>query len=316
MNELTRSDPGRRTRPRWHAIIGLAGLAGLTIAAFTVARDANGQALPGLRPLLVGLVASALALICGARAWISLFPSGVDRRALARGLYTSQLTKYLPAGGFVQSASQIALSSQEGVAVAALRLPILSLCLVAAGGTWGSLLIFDGDLPNWGRVLAFAGLLTVVVLNRRAQAMVLRVVGHFIHRFPKPDDLPTQDAILRCYAFALGTLAFYAVAFVVLLGDLAHISPLTTGAALCAAWIVGYAVLVVPGGLGIREAVLLAALPGVPAGSLLAASVAHRLLGLVTEAAIAGLAHLWAAFASRRSTQPPSRAIIDQPEHS
>ena len=61
---------------------------------------------------------------------------------------------------------------------------------------------------------------------------------------------------------------------------------------MAAAWTAGYLVVPLPGGLGVREAVIVAALPEVSAGPLLAVSVAHRLLGLTAEAVLAGTAHL------------------------
>ena len=74
----------------------------------------------------------------------------------------------------------------------------------------------------------------------------------------------------------------------------------TTAAALCAGWAAGYLVLFIPSGLGVREAVLLAALPNLAAAPLLAASVAHRLLGLLAEAVLAGATQLRAVRARRR----------------
>jgi hypothetical protein len=50
----------------------------------------------------------------------------------------------------------------------------------------------------------------------------------------------------------------------------------------------------------VREGVLLAALPGLAMGSVLASSVAHRLTSFVAEALLAGRAHL-AAVGRRRA---------------
>lgn len=296
-------EPSRpRSRARWKGLIGVAGLAGLTFAAVAAAREADTQTLPGAGPLAAALVLQLIAFMFAARAWVSLFPPTADRRGLAAGLYASQLTKYLPAGGFVQVASQVALASQYGgAAAAALRLPVFSLCSVVAGASLGSLVAFDSDLPAWGRALAACGVLSVGLLHRSIMAGVLGLARRVVRRVPDAAELPPQRAILMSYGFAVGNLAAFATAFTVLLGDLASIDPVTAGAALCAGWAAGYLVLFIPSGLGVREAVLLAALPNLAAAPLLAASVAHRLLGLLAEAVLAGTTQLRAVRARRRS---------------
>lgn len=290
----------RRRRINWKAIIGLAGLIGLALAASASANKAQSQDLPGWGALGGAYALHVVGLMCAGQAWIALFPPSADRRALAGGLYVSQLTKYLPAGGFVQQASQLALSSQDGVGSAALRLPVFALCGVAAGATGGSLLAFDSDLPVWGRVLAACGLTVVIALDRRILQQVLLLARRFVKRLPEPDTLPAQSAILRSYVFLLLDIAVFAAAFVILVADLADgVNPVLTGAALSAGWVLGYVAVIFPSGLGVREGVLLAVL-SVPNNALLAASVAHRLLGLAAEGTMAGLAHLRTAVAARR----------------
>jgi hypothetical protein len=300
VGDLIPPEPQGGRGARWKAVIGLAGLIGLAVAAFTSVDDARSQALPGWGPLLLAGGVQIVSVAFSAQAWVSLFPPDADRRMLTRGLYTSQLTKYLPAGGFVQVASQVALSSEPGgLALAALRLPVFSMCSVVAAATTGSLLALSDDLPTWGRVAAGAALLTVVVLDRRVLARVLGAARRFISRLPEPTALPSQAAILRCYGFALLNMVTYAGAFVLLLGDLADVDPLRVGAALGAGWAAGYLVLPLPSGLGVREGVLKVALPGIAIGSLLGASLAHRLLGLVAEGLLAGQAHLRSSLTRR-----------------
>jgi glycosyltransferase 2 family protein len=304
---------GKRRRIRWKALVGLAGIAGLIVAAWSTADASQGSTLPSLGALAGAQVLQVIAMMCAARAWIALFPPGADRRSLAAGLYTSQLTKYLPAGGFVQAASQVAMSSSQGVAAAALRLPVFSLCAVVGAALLGSPLVLDSDQPTWVRIMAALGLTTVVVLDRRVLAAVLRLVRRVVPRVPEPDTLPPQRAILTCFAFAVGNLLAYAGAFALLVGDVADSEPLWAGAAFCAGWWLGYLALPLPSGLGVREAILVGALPGVAASVVLAASVAHRLTGVVAEAALAGRAHLAEALRRRRghSYDSPSPSAPD-----
>lgn len=285
--------PKPKVGRRWKALIGLASIGGLAVAAFSTVDDAREQALPGPVPVGAALVLQFAAMVLAARGWVSLFPDGADRQALTRGLYTSQLTKYLPAGGFLQAASQVALSSeQSGIGAAALRLPVFSLCSVVAAATVGSALAVAGDLAPWARLVAALALSLLLLLHRRVLAATLNLVRRAIRRLPPPERLPDQAAILRCYGNVLANQIAYAAAFVVLLGDLADVDALGAAAAFSAGWAIGYLVLPLPSGVLVREGVLIATLPGLATGSLLAASVAHRLTGFVAEAALAGRAQL------------------------
>jgi uncharacterized membrane protein YbhN (UPF0104 family) len=299
--DLVPHEPPRRRRVRWKGVVGLLGLAGLAIAAFTVVGDARDRSLPGAGALGLALSFHMAALMLAAQSWIALFPRGANRRALAGGLYASQLTKYLPAGGLVQAASQVALASGDTAGVsAALRLPVFSLCYIVGALTVGSGLALADDLPTWGRVLAGLGLASAVLLDRRVMHAMVRLGRRFIARLPNPDDLPPQRAILKCYVLGLGNLVCFSAAFSLLLGDLTDISPWLAGAAVSAGWAAGYIAVFIPSGLLIREAVLIATLPGLPTAALVAASVAHRLIGLVAEVALAGLAQARRMRARRR----------------
>jgi uncharacterized membrane protein YbhN (UPF0104 family) len=285
----------------WRALIGLASIAGLTVAAVTTVDDAREQVLPGAVPLLVAVSLQLVSMIISARGWATLFPPAVDRQTVIRGLYTSHLTKYLPAGGFVQAASQVALSGPDGrVGIAALRLPVFATCSVAAAATTGAALVVVGDLPGWARVAAGLGLGMLLLLDRRVLGRFLTIARRVVRRLPRPEALPDQAAILRCYGWVLVAQVTYAAAFVALLRDLADVDALAAASAFCAAWGLGFLALPLPSGVLVREAVLIAAMPGLAMGSLLAASVAHRLTGFATEVLLAGRAHM-AALAHRRT---------------
>jgi uncharacterized membrane protein YbhN (UPF0104 family) len=107
-------------------------------------------------------------------------------------------------------------------------------------------------------------------------------------------------------------MAAVSTAFALILDDLAGVEVWVAAASFCLAWGLGYVVLPVPSGLGVREAVLIAALPGVVAGSLLAASVAQRLLTLVAEAVMTGVAH-GRGLAARRLARPAAEMGHDAP---
>lgn len=285
--------PTRRSlTPRWQALIGIAALVGLVVAARVTSDRADGVELPSAVVLAGAYVLQAVSLACGAQAWIALFPGSADRAALARGLYVSQLTKYLPVGGgMVQQASQVALARQEGLGNAALRLPVFSLCAAAASATCAAPLAFDDSLPAWGRALAAAGVFAPILIDSRILRLVLGLARRVVKRLPEPDKLPAQREVFRCYAWMVANLVAYSGAFVLIIGDLAHVNWLMTASALCVSWVLGYIAFFVPSGLIVREAVLVAVLT-VPTNLILSASVAHRLLALAAEATMAAASHL------------------------
>lgn len=271
---------------RSKATVGILGLVGLGIAAVTTL-PAGRSTLPAPAPLAAAVALLLVALGSVAQAWIALFPQGSDRRALARSIYVSQLSRYLPAGGFFQAAGQVALSSEGDVGAAVIRLPVFAGCGVAAGATVGAALATQPHLPAWGRLLAGSGLALLVLLHRGLLGTMLSAARRALPRLPEPARLPSQRAILCCFAAQMVNLVAYAAAFVLLLGGHAGADPLAVGVASCAAWTVGYLALPLPSGIGLREAVLVAALPGVAVGALLAASLAHRLAALLADVVMA-----------------------------
>jgi uncharacterized membrane protein YbhN (UPF0104 family) len=70
--------------------------------------------------------------------------------------------------------------------------------------------------------------------------------------------------------------------------------------AFAASWAAGFALVPIPAGLGVREAVLVALLPSYGAAAIVAASLLHRLATLTAELVLMGFA--WrSAFVARRS---------------
>lgn len=293
------------------------GLAGLAVAVVGTVDDARDQVMPDPGALAVAAGLSLAAILTSGRAWVSLFHDTLDGRghriAFEGNYYVSQLTKYLPAGGAVQAASQVSLAASAGVPLGrvALAFPVSAVGSVAAGATLGAGLVLASELPGWARALALVGLAAPALLHRRFLAGVLGMVRRFVPRIPSPDQLPDQQSILRFYAWALASIASTATAYAVLLHALdAEPNPAVVLCVSAASWTIGFLALPLPAGIGVREAVLVAALPGVGAAPLLAASLAHRLLAIGAE--------LIAAFASkllgrRRSTQEPEQPRAGRP---
>jgi glycosyltransferase 2 family protein len=263
------------------------GLTGLILAFRQAVQDSRGQVLPGPVALVIAGVLTLASIVLAAQAWTALFDPTHDRRALAGSLYASQLTKYLPAGGFVQAAGQVSMSVTAGAGVgqAATAAAVWAWTTVVAGCTLAAGLVFAGSLPAWARVLSLCGLLAPALLHRRLLAVALRAVHRVIRRVPDPDVLPTQRRILVSFGWSLANALAGSAAYAVLLGDLdTGVDPVTVISAFALSWVVGFLVFPLPSGIGVREAVLVAVVPGVASAALLGAALAQRFLVLASEA--------------------------------
>jgi hypothetical protein len=280
-----------RRRVRLRAVVMVLGLAGIAIAVRQASSDLDTRLLPGWGPLALALALSVASTLAAARAWIALLGLREGGRVALGAYYASQLTKYLPAGGFVQAVGQVTLSAGPEVTVqrAASAYPVFAACSVASGLTLSSPLVAHGDLPPWARAVAALGPLSLLLVRRSVLAWAYGIVQRRIRRLPDPGTLPDQAAIDRCALWAAVSLGTFGIAYAGLLRDL---EPATTAwqaaVGAVAAWSIGFLVLPLPSGLGVREAVLVAVLPGAEVGILLAASLAHRCAVLVAEVLAAG----------------------------
>jgi uncharacterized membrane protein YbhN (UPF0104 family) len=304
---------------RWlQPLILLIGMVGLALAVARSVDDAQEQVLPSVEAIAGASVLAMIAIVASARTWAALFNDVLDtkanRVALNGTFYLSQLTKYLPGGGVVQAASQLSLAPTSGVPLrrVALAFPVSAVCAVVAGATLGSGLVFDTSLPDWTRALVLLGLLTPIFLHRKLMAGVLGVARRVIKRIPHPDHLPEQRDILRSYGWALLTVGCLAGAYAVLLDSLAagH-SPAMILCAYALSWVIGFLAIPIPAGVGIREALLVALLPGIGTAPVVAASLALRLIAIGTELIALGANKL----AARRHPTPvppapPSETLI------
>jgi SAM-dependent methyltransferase len=116
----------------------------------------------------------------------------------------------------------------------------------------------------------------------------LRLVGRKISRLDVA-FVPTQQAILRSYAWAVVATAAAAVSFTIIARPHHAGIVVASIAAFATAWWIGFVAIPFPSGIGIREAVLLAALRA-PLGSgvVLGAAIGQRLVSIVAEATLIG----------------------------
>ena len=268
----------------------VAGLAGIAFVIAQTVDESTGQVMPSAPALVVAGVLALVAITASARAWAVLFrellTSRSKRLALRGTFYIAQLTKYLPAGGVIQVASQLGLAPTAGVPLkrAAVAVPVSAIGALSACATFGCGLAFVADLPGWARTLAGLSVLTVILLYRPLMARALDLARRLIPRTPHADQLPRQVDIVAFYLWALVTIGSLCGGYTVLLLSVTDgINGAVVFCAFAMSWAIGFLAVPIPAGIGVREAVLVAAVPGVPAAPLLAASLALRLLTIATE---------------------------------
>jgi glycosyltransferase 2 family protein len=274
------------------------------LALWAALGQTEGEVLPPVSRWVMAAGCAVVWLYTATRAWVALFEAPEQRRTLTGAMLLSQLGKYVPGGGLVQVTGMVAMSRNEHVSTSrlALGLPVIGLSVVAAGGlALAGLALADTTLPTWGRVLCLAGLAAPLVLWRPLMASVVGFARRFIRRLPPPDDLPSQRAILVSSGWNAVSLTATALGFAIL------VQPLQNGTDLASlvlvfmvAWTAGFLVLPLPGGVGVREAVLVGLIAGAAASSV-GASVAHRVINIAVELAAVGLFWGYSRLAARRA---------------
>lgn len=298
----TEAAPSSRLRPWLRIAGGLLTLAALVFVAVAVQRS-FGQlqadlARPGfLTAIALGSGGYALLLVLLASAWRGLvvaIDGPVLRFGAALGIYArTQVYKYLPSnvlhmvGRYVEAHRAGASHRALGIAqVAELAL------LAGAGGLVAAVLampLLRGQLRAYGLepwllpviVVACSALATVlfVVVSRRLEVkrLAARVIGRGVVAF----------GLYLLFMLGSGGLAW----------SLAVVSdgpaPLEIVGITAAAWLVGFLVPGAPGGLGVRDAVLIAGLTaaGIPGATTIA--LGHRLITTAGDALMASAGFLF-----------------------
>lgn len=290
-------------------VFGLAGVAFLAVA-FSEAWDrAEVDVLPSAGRLAVAGLLVVGGLACAVRGWAALFqvPAGV----LAPGFYTAQLGKYIP-GGVWQAAGQVGYASRSGVAMkaATVAFPLHALTQVAAGGLFGVVYAVTGS--GGLRWLGLLGIGLIALLHRGWMVRVLGLAGRLFKRDIDADVIPEGRALVRSSLWSVGTLAAGGSAFALIVPT-SDISFVATAAAWAVAWTAGFLVLIVPAGVGPREAVLAATVVGSGGvAPVIAASVVHRLVIMVGEVVMIGASGLRAKASSiPRSADGEQQRVAD-----
>jgi uncharacterized membrane protein YbhN (UPF0104 family) len=267
----------------------------LAIACFAIALvEAWDQTstLPGIWRLVTAGLLCAIGLLSVAWSWATLL-GGNRRLDHVAAALVSQIAKYVP-GGIWQASGQIGLARSAGVAVkrGMVAFTVQAIVFAVSAASFGIVLasVWD-DGAAWLRILiALGSLASLALIDRRWMVWVL-------HKIPRTRDasndlVPPQRSIILAIAQGVVAVATLAIGYAVVLGGFGPLQdPWLVVSAFAIAWLVGFVLVPLPSGLGAREAVLIGLLHGLfPTSVLVAASVFHRIVQIVTEGVLALIA--------------------------
>ncbi len=301
---------GKRARRASTAVGVVLGVAALVFVVRSIAAErtqiADAFATADLAWLVVGAVAAAVGMTAIALPWrrvIALLGDDMPTREVVGRYYVGEIGKYLP-GGVWPILGRGELAVRWGVsrvaAYGSVLLSLLALYLAAALVVTAGLPVLlagdDGTGPIAVVLLLPLGLLG---LHPAIMRRVLDLGERLIRR---PLDLPTPawgasvGLVLRYLPawFAIGG-ATWAVARALDPGA----GILDVGVAAVLSWLVGFVLIPVPGGVGVREAAFVAAAGSLDPGIAAAVAVTARALFVAVD----GTGALLGSAALRRSAR-------------
>jgi glycosyltransferase 2 family protein len=212
-------------------------------------------------PLVLGVVAVALAVGLAAFVWVGILRRlGIATEARWAGIYLqAQVAKYIP-GSVWQYAGRVALARSEGIPV---KVVTLSVTIELAGAILGAAVLTVLAFGAWGYAAAGIILLALPFAWRAMQWHAARRTDTGLGGRRLEGTVGGALAV-ACVAYLVvtillgGALWLFAAS---LLEPAARDIPFYVGA-FSIAWLAGLVAIFAPGGLGVREAVLVALLRG------------------------------------------------------
>ena len=281
---------------RWIRIALTIAAVGAVGWAFAAAVEDAGQVpLPETSSFVGAGVCYLIGLVAATAGWAVLLR---DRRFLdvVPGFATAQLAKYVP-GSIWQGVGQVADAHRLGVGTGTASLAFLtqvSVQLLVAAAV-SVLALLSPGLPLWLMIGVALGPLALLLIRPAALRGVVRGLSRLSSRVREDAiEVPEARALGQVALASLGAILALGIGFALLLPEARGPRELLGAAGVFAlAWVVGFLVVPLPSGLGVREAVLVAGLAGLygPA-DVLTASIVSRVVLIVVEALYAGVAQL------------------------
>ncbi len=292
-------------------IVILVGVPSLAFAGWYAYQDLSDLQSPPWWALAPAAVLNILTLLTSARSWDALLPDEVDIHQANESFYTSQLMKYSPVGGAAQAASQAALATGDEVSIAkaTTAMVVSKLTVVIAGGVFGPILaVSNPELAGWFRILLLFTPLSLLLGHPYFLQRAVEITAKVLRKDPDHTILPSPAGVWRSIAWSTLSLATTGATFALLavasgLGE----NPVQAAAGFVLAWVIGFLVIPIPAGLGIREAAIAFLVAGDPASKLVAA-VLFRVVVVTTEALMVGFIRL-----RRRITGPDAPEGLEVP---
>ncbi|MFW2382944.1 MAG: hypothetical protein ACN4GZ_14405 [Acidimicrobiales bacterium] len=266
----------------------LAGILGMLVAAFTIEQP-GWEELPSVPTLILAGALTTASLGAAGFQWATLLDvQGSQRLAAFRSVFVSQLSKYLPAGGLFQVASQVSLS-ESGTAASRFQYFVTGIVQLCAACPLIGLLLFGPSSSAVPRTVALLATPLILLAHPRAIAMVLSISERVMKSSTtSPAQLPGAR-LARAQLMAVLNIALLSIGFAVISVAIDQsASFLTATGAFALAWLAGFVVVPLPAGLGVREAALVGLLPELSPATVVLTGVILRLVGLASEVALAG----------------------------
>lgn len=231
------------------------------------------KSLSVLAVLVIGTVGQTLIWLCAGYPWM-VFTQSLSGKKIpfseVMPVYTnSNIYKYVP-GNVLQYVGRNRLASNMKIShvdVACATILDIVFCVIGTGIV--SVIFLGGRISElisrYGKQILIVGVIGVLVLAAAAAVMYLKFREKFkeyVSRYSKALAPGNRANLARGILYYFAQNAFSAVMYFVslrlILGDAAGISELITyTGAFLFAWIVGFVTIGAPGGIGIRESVML-----------------------------------------------------------
>lgn len=270
----------RQRLPAPSTLTYLVGVPTCAVAAFFAFRDSRTIDFPGPVITAVVCVLTLVFLLLAAESYATLIEP-TQRRSARASFFSSQLVKYIPAGGvaqFASQASQLDLDGKSGIRIVAES----KIIAAAAGLVWGlTFAIFADDAALIWRLGAAAGGVAALSVWTPWFDSLVSWVGERTGAHGGTHD---RNQTARSFVLGVASVGAAGIAFALLLSTQTASAPPVIAAvsAYALAWTAGYLAVPFPGGIGVREAVLVLLLP-VELGSVLVVAIAVRVIQVGCE---------------------------------
>lgn len=260
-------------RRQLSAAIGLLiGVAGLGFVVITLARDWD-QIVESLRSarwvlLVPAVVVGLLGMTTIGALWRHLITRlGGERVRLRSGMhhyFVGQLGKYVP-GGIWPIVGRAEMAHRGGVSrsfaytatLGSLAFTYLAALVLGAIGSL-ALIASDEAIPWWATLSVAAAPLGVAVMHPRILDRVLALARRISKRPLDVRTMPWTESITMIVAHLPAWIAISGATYLVSESLGGAMSFTQVLAATCLSWFLGFVIIGLPGGLGVREAVFVA----------------------------------------------------------